>query len=125
MYDSKRSQIILISGFLVLLVLVFIYSLETENSYIVYSAKSSLLENIMHETCQVGIMSNGSYIDVRFGNFSADVLNYCQDFAYNCTLNIQKNGDAPDNLSELNYTHYTYSVIYSAGNYNNSYNFTC
>lgn len=109
---NKRGQLFLLSTFMILLAILFIYSLETENTYIVKSAKTGILNNIIYETCEVGKLSNGSYIDSRYTQLTTDISNYCSGLSNTCTLTIIKQGGAPTNLSQLNYTHFNYNINY-------------
>jgi hypothetical protein len=125
-FDNK-GQFLIFSGLFVFLLLIFIYSIETPNSYIVNSSKFNLIDNIIYETCQVGKISNGSYIDQRYSNFSIDVNNYCIGFGYNCSLSIINNTAIPpeSNWSKLNYSHYNYALVYSAKGLNYTTDFDC
>lgn len=125
MYKQKKSQFILFSGLFLLLLILFIYSLETENSYISKPVKFNLLNNIIHESCMVGKLSNGTYIDQRFANFTIYIQNYCNNFDAICTLTITKDVGAPTNLTLLNYTHYQYSIEYNYDNYYYNERFNC
>jgi hypothetical protein len=58
-----------------------------------------IVNNIIYETCKIGKMSNGTYIDNRFGNFSQSVSNYCLNFNSTCILNIYK--DVRDTAEEM------------------------
>lgn len=89
------------------------------------SSQSLLLDNIMFESCQVGKLSNGSYIDDRFISFSGNLSQYCDGIGITCNLTISKKAGAPVNLSILNYTHYNYELNYIEGNYHYNSNFTC
>ena len=102
---------------LLISVLVFIYSLETENSYNVNQTKFNILKNINYETCMVGKLSNGTNIENRFNQFSINIYNYCSNLNILCNLTIIKKSSAPTNLSLLNYTHFNYSIDYSNNNY--------
>lgn len=115
---NKRGQFIIFSGMFLLLLLLFIYSLETQNTYIIEPAKFRLLDNIIYESCMIGKLSNGSFIDSRFDNFTLNVASYCNIFGNFCNLTIVKIDGAPTNLSLLNYTHYNYSLEY---NYDDNY----
>lgn len=123
--NSKKGQFLVLSGAFFILLLIFIYSQETENSYIIKSNENNILNNIIYEACQIGKMSNGSYIDSRFGNYTQDVTIYCSSFNYNCNLNIIKQVGAPTNLTLLNYTYYNYSITYSNSYISYNSNFTC
>lgn len=125
MKNNKKSQFMIFSITFFILLFMFIYSQETENDYISKSSKTSILSNIVYETCQVGKMSNGSYIDSRFGNFSQSISNYCTSFSYTCNLTILKSAGAPSNLSLLNYTFYNFSLNYKNNGFNYTSNFTC
>ncbi len=124
---GNKGQFLIFSAMFVFLLLIFIYSIETPNSYIVNSSKFNLIDNIIYETCQVGKISNGSYIDQRYSNFSIDVYNYCLGFGYNCSLNIVNNTAIPPeaNWSKLNYSHYDYNLVYITDDFNYSSNFNC
>lgn len=122
---NKRGQLFLLSTFMILFGLLFIYSLETGNTYIVKSAKTGILNNMIYETCQVGKMSNGSYLDSRYSELSSSISTYCTDLGYTCTLSIVKQGSAPTNLSNLNYTHYDYSILYDNFDYKYEGSFNC
>ena len=122
---SKKGQFLIFSTVFFVLLLLFIYSQETVNSYIIKPNKNNILNNVVYETCQIGKMSNGSYIDSRFGNFTQDVDSYCNSFGYLCNLTITKQVGAPTNLSLLNYTFYDYDINYSNDGFYYSSNFTC
>jgi hypothetical protein len=123
MNSNKKGQLFIIGGFFIMLSLVFIYSLETDNHYIISSSKSSLLSNIIDQTCQVATLSNGSYIDTRFTDLETKTNQYCNSINLNCDLVISKSLGAPINLSELDYTYYNYSIYYKneGFSYNNSF----
>lgn len=110
MMKNKSGQFFIISSFILFLLLVFIYSLETQNTYIVNSAESLLVENIIYETCEIGITSNGSYLDSRFSSFENSIENYCSSINFNCNLTTIKSAGAPANLSLLNYTFYNFTI---------------
>lgn len=122
---SKKGQFVIMSSAFLVLLLIFSYSLETQNSYIIKSSKNKLLNNIIYETCFLGKMSNGSQIDSRFSQLEIDIDSYCQGFGNVCNLNISKVDTAPSNLSLLNYTHYTYELNYSNSGYSFNSSFTC
>jgi uncharacterized membrane protein len=122
---NKKGQLFLISSFLLFFSVLFIYSLETENTYITSSSKNGILGNIIYESCQVGIKSNGSYIDLRYSEFTSNVSNYCDNLNYVCSLTIIKKGGAPTNLSDLNYTHYDYNINYENEGFVYTNDFTC
>jgi len=122
---TNKGQFLILSASLVLSLLFFIYSIETENSYIIKSTKFYILDNIKYESCNIGKLSNGSYLDQRFLNFSGKVKSYCEDRGFLCELNITKKNGAPTNLSLLNYTSYNYRINYSVENYKFEGNFTC
>ena len=122
---NKSAQLFIIGGFFIILSFIFIYSLETENYYIISPPKSSLLSNIIYETCQVATTTNGSFIDSRFSDFETSLENYCSDLNINCDLIISKNLGAPVDLALLDYTYYNYSIIYENSGYSYLGNFTC
>ena len=127
MINSKKSQLFILSAVVMILLLIYIYSQETENSYIVKNGQLSLIDNVIHETCQIGYLSNGSYIDQRYSNFTGEVSTYCSSFGYSCSLLITNNTQIPPsgNYSLLNYTHYNYSIDYEYRTLSISKNFTC
>lgn len=125
MIKKKQGQFFVFSMLFLLLLMAFIYSIETDNTYIKKSRISSLATNIIFEACEIGIKSNGTYLESRFNNFSSYVSDYCQSYNYNCSLNIIKKSTAPVNLSQLNYSHFNYSIIYVNNGYNYASNFTC
>lgn len=125
MFYSKKGQFIIISVLLLILVLIFTYYQETDNSYIVKSSKYNLLDNIIYETCLVGRNSNGTYIQVRFDSFTNNVSSYCLDSGYVCNLTIQNNSIIPSNESLINYTLFDYHIEYNASGYVYSGDFNC
>ncbi|MDA3856502.1 MAG: hypothetical protein PF569_09685 [Candidatus Woesearchaeota archaeon] len=127
MIKNKKSQLFLLSSLFLLLLLIFIYSIETENTYIVKSGKFNLLNNIVYETCKVGKFSNGTYIDSRYLEFENDLESYCISYGYLCNLTITNNTIIPPsgNWSLLNYTHYDYHIDYRYEGYNYSSSFIC
>ena len=125
MMKTKRSQILILSAMFLFLLLLFTYSLETDNTYISKISKNTLLDNLMFETCQVGKLSNGTYIQSRFSNFSSKVQTYCQNIGRVCQLTIVNNTAIPSNLSKLNYTYFDYKISYTSQNFSYTHNFTC
>lgn len=122
---NKFGQFFILSGFFIMLSLLFIYSLETENYYIENLGESSLLSNIIYETCMVGKYSNGSYLDSRFFDFETRVESYCIESEINCNLSIIKQGGAPSNLSLLDYSYYNYYINYTNKNFEYNSEFNC
>lgn len=127
MKKNKKSQLFIISSLFLILLLIFIYSIETENTYIVKSGKFNLLNNIVYETCNVGKLSNGTFIDSRYNEFEVNVESYCLSYGYLCNLTIVNNTIVPPggNWSLLNYTHYNYHIDYSYEGYEYSNSFIC
>jgi len=124
---NTKSQFLIFSGLFFILLLIFFYSLGTENSYITKKSKFNLLDNIIYETCEIGKNSNGSLIDQRYSNFTLNIENYCLEYNYNCSLSIINNSQIPPNgnWSLLNYTHYNYSIYYYFEGFEYSGDFTC
>lgn len=120
---NKSGQIFILSCFLLMLSLVFIYSLETDNSYISDFTNSIIIENIIYETCNIGYQSNGSQYDSRFLFFQNHVNSNCQNSSYNCNISITKQVSAPSNLSLLNYTDFDFHLYFENNfiNYSNLY----
>lgn len=125
MMQEKKSQVLIFATIFLILLLLVTYSLETRNSYKPYFEYNSILGNIKFETCQVGNLSNGSYIDSRFSSFETSMESYCTDLNIVCDLEITKDSGAPTNLSELNYTHYEYEITFEYLEYNYSGVFNC
>ena len=123
--QTKSGQLFIISSFLLLIGLVFIYSLETENSYIANFGESIIIENIIYETCELGYQSNGSYIETHFTNFQNLVNQNCLNKTYKCELTITKQLSAPTNLSLLNFTHFNYNLKFTSNTLNYSNTITC
>lgn len=122
---NKSGQMFIISAFILLISLFFIYSQETDNYYILSSGESIILENLIYETCQIGYLSNGSYIETRYSLFQNLTNSNCLNSPNNCTLSIMKIGGAPTNLSLLNYTHFNYNLSFIGNTINYSNSFTC
>ncbi len=117
MKRQKKSQFLLLSAFILLNALLFIYSLETENTYRESFDKNIQVETLMHELCELGMRSNGSTIDANYAQYSSDLSTYCTGQGYECSLTITKDGTAPTDLSLLNYTHYEYTFNFSSIDY--------
>ncbi len=125
MFKEKKCQFLIVGVMFLSLLLVFIYSVGAPNFYIVKSGELSILENIKFQTCNVAVISNGTYLDSRFSNISLEIGSYCNNSGIFCDLLITKSSGAPTNLSLLNYSFYNYSVVYIGELYNYSGNFTC
>ena len=125
---NTKGQFIVVSVLFLLLLLLVIYSLGTQKPYIAYSGERHVLNNLLEEGCTLGNLSNGSYLDYRFSDFINHTTSYCSGLGYTCTFNISRPQSGPsyeDNLSQLSYLNFTYS-LYFKGNvltYNSS--FTC
>lgn len=118
---SKKGQFFIFSAMFLMLLLIYLYSLETDNTYIISSSNVHLQENIIYETCQVGYNSIPGNIEERFTNFTNDVSQYCDGFGYTCTLSINIVGSPPT----PDYTDFTYSIFYSASGYESEEAFVC
>ncbi|MFW5704554.1 MAG: hypothetical protein ACOCXG_01805 [Nanoarchaeota archaeon] len=110
MFRNKKSQLLVLSGLILILSLVFIYSLETGNNYIRQSGEIYIIDNVISEVCNLGKMSNGTNIDARYQDVVLEIDEYCDLYGFFCNVSIVKQAGAPTNLSLLNYTHYDYSV---------------
>lgn len=108
----KKSQFLILSGLFVILLVIFIYSLETDNTYIPILGDSYLLENIEFETCKVLKMSNGTQIENRLDFLSINIPIYCNNRNNQCVFSYQNITTIPPggNYSLLNYTHFNYSL---------------
>jgi hypothetical protein len=124
-FRNKSGQIFVLSGFLLILSLVFIYSLETDNSYIIDFSDSIIIENIIYETCVIGQNSNGSQFDSRFSAYETHVNLNCQNSHYTCLLNITKQSVATTNLSLLDVTDFDFHLYFENQFINYSNIFTC
>ena len=124
-YKNKSGQIFILSGFLLILSLVFIYSLETDNSYITDFTDSIIIENIIYETCVIGQNSNGSQFDSRFLSYKNHINLNCQNNYYSCLLNITKQGSAPANLSLLTLADFDFHLTFENDFINYSNTFIC
>jgi hypothetical protein len=124
-FKNKSGQIFVLSGFLLILSLVFIYSLETDNSYITDFTDSSIIENILYETCIIGQNSNGSQFDSRFSTYENHINLNCQNSHYNCLLNITKQSGATTNLSLLAVTDFDFHLYFENQFINYSNFYTC
>lgn len=121
----KKSQFFILSFLFLMLLLVFISSLETKNTYIIKGTENDIVENIVYETCMIARMSNGTYIENRFVEFSNDVSGYCNGKGIYCLLNITNNTQIPTNLSKINYTLFDYNIQLNTSQYYHKSNFTC
>ena len=124
---KKKSQAFIISAMFLFLLMIFIYSQETQNTYIVKSGEYNLVKNIIYETCYIGTTSNGSFIDNRYSTFKNNIYSHCQNIEKICNLTITNNTQIPPlgNYSLLNYTHYNYHLTYLTEHISYSINFTC
>jgi hypothetical protein len=124
-YKNKSGQIFILSGFLLILSLVFIYSLETDNSYITDFTDSIIIENIIYETCILSQNSNGSQFDLRFSILENHINSNCQNNNYNCLLNISRNLSIITNLSLLTSTDFNFHLYFENEFINYSNKFIC
>lgn len=125
MLKNKKGQLLILSGLFMILILIFSYSVETDNTYIVKNSKYNLLENIMHETCKVGMLSNGTYIATRYASYESLVENYCISVGAICNLTITNNTIIPTNNSLVNYTLYDYEISYEQSGFKHETSFNC
>lgn len=124
---AKKGQFLILSGLFILLLSIFIYSLETDNTYILNLKDSSIVENIQFETCKVLKMSNGTQIISREAILIQNIENYCFQRDVVCNLTLINNTIVPPfgNFSLLNYTHYNLSLEISQGSKNYNSQFKC
>jgi hypothetical protein len=112
---NRKSQFFILSGIVLILGLIFIYSLETSNIYIDNSDDSNRLPNIFSEVCFVAKMSNGTSIDTNLNNTKNELNSFCSNSGlYNCNFSFTKSASAPANVSLLNYTHYTFEINFTS-----------
>ncbi|NQZ84671.1 MAG: hypothetical protein HRU03_03040 [Nanoarchaeales archaeon] len=124
-FSNKSGQIFILSGFLLILSLVFIYSLETDNSYITDFTNSIIIENIIYETCNIAYNSNGSQFDSRFLSYQNHINLNCLNNNYNCLLTITKQPSAPADLSLLSYSDFDFDLYFENKFINYSNTYTC
>ena len=124
---SKKSQFLIISFMFILLLLLFIYSLETDNTYIPSNWENTIVLSFIEQTCYLGKMVNGTYINQTYVELTQFVSSYCDEKIFDCELVIQNNTLIPPqgNFSLLNYTHYDYTVFFSLGNLSKEVEFRC
>jgi hypothetical protein len=124
-FNSKKGQFLILSAYVLILLLLFINSLETENTYIDSFSKNIILTSIQRETCSVAKMGPGTELDSRFSTVHSQVASYCETKASLCNITITKKVGAPANTSLLDYTHYTYKLEYNYSNYYYNSTFIC
>ena len=114
---QKKGQFLIFSALFLFLLLLFIYSVETDNTYIENSGENKLILNIIEETCLVATLNNGTDLNASLYQFEIDVNDYCSQVKANCTITITNNSIIPPggNWSDLNHTHYNYDINYSYG----------
>lgn len=122
---KKKGQFLILSGMFIILLSIFIYSLETDNYYKVNLKDSNVVENIQSQTCNVLKLSNGSQLFNRKDQIIQIVEEYCLQRNIYCSLSIVNNTIIPPlgNFTLLNYTHYNLSLelMNSTKNYNSSF----
>lgn len=118
MRQSKKGQFLIFSTLILLILLIFIYSIETDNSYIKNSAKNHILQNVVHETCMVARGLSGTELNASLYLFSSDVSSYCSEFGVTCNLTVVNNTAIPPSgdWDLLDYTHYDLSLVYNNSN---------
>ena len=127
MFNQKKGQFLVLSAAFLVLLLVFTYSLETENFYIQNSAEKHIINNIIYETCQIGYLSNGTQLNGSLNNWSLDINSYCNGLGKTCGLLITNNSQIPPsgNWSLLNYSHYNYTLNFQGNSINSINTFSC
>jgi hypothetical protein len=127
MFQSKKGQFAVMMGLLLFLLLYFIYSSETRNTYIYDFGEIHIVDNIKLEVCDVLYVSNGTQINSSIPLMESDVSTYCAGKGYSCTLQFINLTPVPPsgNWSLLNYTHYQMNVTIVSKLYTLQENFTC
>ncbi len=111
---GKKSQLIIISITLLIVLIVFINSTIVNKKFKEGYIQNYLLSNIMDEICKTGKLSNGSYIENRYNIIKNKIENYCLKKNIICNITIVKKSSAPTNLTLLNYTHFNYTINYTS-----------
>lgn len=122
---NRKSQFLILSVYLLILLLIFISFTETRNTYKYDSLDIGIIDTVIREVCLVADLSNGSFIDDRLNLTSNNFQSYCFDLGVMCLIDINKDPMAPFNLSLLNKSFYDFKVNYQGFNINLQKNFTC
>ena len=115
LFNNKKGQFLIFSALFLFLLLLFIYSVETDNTYIENSGENKLILNIIEETCLVATLNNGTDLNSSLYRFESEVNSYCLQVGTNCTLDVSNNSEVPPggDWSALNHTHYDYNLTYN------------
>ncbi len=123
----KKSQFMVISGLFLFMIIYFIYSIETDNTYISKNGNFILLEKYPQELCLPIQNKTGITLNQSINTLENRFTNYCNGIDYNCSINIYNITTAPPegNISKLNMSQYRISITFEDFDYNYSEDFSC
>ena len=101
------------------LLLIFIYSLETTNSYKSVEGEIYLVENMIEETCNVGNFNEGESLYEILQQYSSDIEDYCEGRGKVCNINFIYE----DNNQELD--NYEFEISFSGTDFTVEKTYTC
>ncbi len=115
MMKDNKSQFFIFSVLFFLLLLLFIYSLETQNFYIESKNDFYILDNIKYEICYIAKNSDYINMETRFNQLSLDISSYCLQYSNICNLSIIKKNYMPPfgNITLLNYSQFDYNIYFN------------
>ena len=121
----KKSQLFILSTFLLCILLLFIYSLETQKNYIVHLDKKSSVVSFQKEMCQVVKMSNGSNLAFRLENFSKSQEEFCNNIFGVCKSELYLTQPLPSIQSLINSSYFLVELEISSQSFFLKRNFSC
>ncbi len=124
---NNKSQIIVLACAFLFLIFLYIYSLETMNSYINMPPKTTILQVVADEVCYLAYRSSGEDLDLRLKMVNSSLLEYCNSEGLLCSFDIIPYGEVPPlgNWSLLNYSYYNFSLFVSDSTFNFTREFKC
>jgi len=124
--SSKKSQLIILTGSMFLVLLISISMLLPNHFQERKQDYSFIIQNIENEICFLGKNSPANQIEIRYTESTIFINNnYCNNFNLNCSLEITRKSTAPADLNLHNYSHFNYLLNINNEEITTLNNFTC
>lgn len=127
--NSKKSQLIIFSACFLFFLLIFIYHLETNNTYITKSSEVYIVENIIDQVCFFAKNTNSSAYYSYLEKMEDKTENFCIKEGFFCDLKILNLKNLPPTNNDWssidNLNDYSYFINFSFNNFLYESNFNC